>query len=121
MSRLVIAMLVAAATLAGTAGSVSARTPYDGRWSVVIITDRGVCDRAYRYSVEIQNGILRYSGDVVAMSGRVARNGVIRVTVARGNQRAVGQGRLGREFGTGVWRGLGEGESCSGRWEAERR
>ena len=119
MSRLGIVMLVAATTLAG--GSASARTVYDGRWSVVIITDRGTCDRAYRYSIDIRNGIVHYDGDVVDMSGRVASNGAVRVTVSRGGQSASGHGRLGRSYGTGTWSGLGTGETCSGRWEAERR
>lgn len=121
MSRLGIVMLVGATILASTAGSASAKTPFDGRWSVVIITDRGSCDRAYRYSIEIQNGIVRYTGDVVEMGGRVANNGAVRVTVARGNQRAVGQGRMGRDYGGGTWTGLGNGDTCSGNWEAERR
>ena len=121
MSRLGIVMFVAATTLAATASSALAKTIYDGRWSVVIITDRGACDRAYRYSIDIQNGILHYDGGVVDWSGRVANNGAVRVAVSRGNQRATGQGRLGRTFGTGTWRGLGDGETCSGRWEAERR
>ena len=121
MSKFGMMMLVAVATLAGTAGSVSAKTIYDGRWSVVIITDRGSCDRAYRYSIDIRDGIVHYDGDVVDMSGRVASNGAVRVAVSRGSQRASGQGRLGRSFGTGNWSGLGTGETCSGRWEAERR
>jgi hypothetical protein len=121
MSRIGIVMLIAVATLAGAAGSVSAKTIYDGRWSVLIITDRGNCDRGYRYSIDIRDGIVHYDGDVVDMSGRVANNGTVRVTVSRGSQRADGHGRMGRTFGTGVWRGLGTGESCSGRWEAERR
>lgn len=121
MSRLGIVMLVAATTLAGTVDSASARTIYDGRWSVVIITDHGTCDRAYRYSIDIQNGLLHYDGDVVDWSGRVASNGTVRVSVSRGRQRATGQGRLGRTFGAGTWHGLGDGNSCSGRWEAERR
>ncbi len=33
-----------------------ARTPFDGLWSVSIITDAGDCDRAYRYALRIQNG-----------------------------------------------------------------
>jgi hypothetical protein len=121
MSRFAIVMLVAVTALTGMAGSVLARTSYDGRWSVVIITDRGTCDRAYRYSIDIRNGIVHYDGDVVDMSGRVTGKGMVRVTVSRGSQRADGQGRLGSNFGTGTWRGLGNGESCSGRWEAERR
>ncbi len=119
MSKLGIMMLVAAATLSGA--SASARTIYDGRWSVLIITDRGNCDRGYRYSIDIQNGLVYYSGDVVDFRGRVARNGTVRVVVSRGNQSASGVGRLGRNFGQGVWSGAATGETCSGRWEAERR
>jgi hypothetical protein len=121
MSRLGTVMLVAAAALAGTAGSISAKTIYDGRWSVVIITEHGTCDRAYRYSIDIDNGKVSYGGDVVGMTGRVTGNGAVRVMVSRGNQSALGQGRMSRTYGEGTWRGLGNGESCSGRWEAERR
>ncbi len=120
MSRLGITMLVVAATLCA-AVPASARTVFDGQWSVAIITERGTCDRGYRYSINIRDGIVHYGGDVVDMEGRVARNGAIRVTVARGNQIAYGTGRLGRDSGQGVWRGKGNGDSCSGRWEAERR
>lgn len=121
MSKLGFVMLVAAATLSATAASATARTIYDGRWSVLIITDRGNCDRGYRYSIDISNGIVHYSGDVVDFRGRVASNGTVRVVVSRGNQSASGVGRLGRNFGQGVWRGAATGEYCSGRWEAERR
>jgi hypothetical protein len=121
MSRFSIVMLVVATAVANTAGSVSARTVYDGHWSVLIITDRGICDRAYRYGIDIRNGAMHYDGDVVDIRGRVAGNGATRVVVSRGNQSASGQGRLGRNFGQGVWRGAGTGEICSGRWEAERR
>ena len=34
----------------------TARTPFDGAWSVLIITDRGTCDRAYRYALRIADG-----------------------------------------------------------------
>lgn len=114
-------MLVATAALAGTTQLISARTIYDGRWSVLIITDKGPCDRAYRYPIEIRDGNVLYGGDVVDMSGRVSSNGAVRVMVSRGNQSANGTGRMGRNFGQGVWRGLGDSESCTGRWEAERR
>jgi hypothetical protein len=120
MTKLGVVMLVAA-TLTSTTVSAPARTIYDGRWSVLIITEKGTCDRAYRYPIDIRDGNVVYSGDVVDMHGRVASNGAVRVTVSRGNQSADGYGRLGREFGQGVWRGLGNGEGCSGRWEAERR
>ena len=116
-----IFMLVGAATCAGSLVSASAQTAYDGRWSVSIITDKGTCDRGYRYAIFIRNGVLYYKGDVVDINGRVARSGVVSVMLSRGNLSANGQGRLGRDFGQGVWRGAGGSDSCSGRWEAERR
>ena len=121
MSRSGILMLVTAATLMGAATTATARTPYDGRWSVVIITDSGTCDRAYRYSIDIRNGVVKYGGDVVDFNGRVAKNGAVRVTVSRGEQQAIGQGRFSRSYGEGTWRGMATSGTCSGRWLAERR
>jgi hypothetical protein len=120
MSRLAIVMLVAAASLCA-AVSASARTVFDGRWSVLIITERGPCDRGYRYAIDIRDGIIYYDGDVVDIRGRVARNGAVRVVVSRGNLSASGTGRLGRDYGEGTWRGPGSDDACSGRWEVERR
>src|SRR5688572_10915092 len=49
---------LAAVVLAATAAASAARaaTPFDGAWSVLIVTEKGECDRAYRYPVRIQNG-----------------------------------------------------------------
>lgn len=120
MSKLGIAVLAVALTLTAVV-PVSARTIYDGRWSVLIITDKGSCDRGYRYGFEIRNGVVHYDGDVVNLTGRVGPNGVVRVTVSRGEQKASGTGRLSRNFGHGTWSGAATGAVCSGRWEAERR
>ena len=114
-------MLAAATTMICAANAAVAVTPYDGNWSVVIITDRGDCDRAYRYPIQIRNGIVRYTGDVVALSGRVASNGVVAVALSRGAQHAAGRGRLSRITGAGTWRGASPTANCSGRWQAERR
>ncbi len=39
-----------------TATPAQARGPYDGNWSVLIVTDSGSCDRAYRYALRIADG-----------------------------------------------------------------
>jgi hypothetical protein len=96
-----------------------ARTPFDGRWSVLIVTEKGTCDRGYRYGIIIRNGIVNYEGDVVDFTGRVAKNGAVNVTVSRDGQHAIGRGRLGANYGKGTWSSTGSG-SCSGYWEAER-
>lgn len=110
--------------LVGTwlAAEAKARTIYDGQWSVLIISDRGICDRAYRYGVQIYNGNILYIGSApVNFVGRVSRGGYVRVTVQSGAQRASGRGRLSRNGGYGTWSGGGPTGSCGGRWTAERR
>ena len=121
MSRNGILMLATATTMICMANNSVANTPYDGNWSVVIITDRGDCDRAYRYPIQILDGIVRYIGDVVNLSGKVANNGAVAVALSRGPQHAAGRGKLSRTSGAGTWRGASPTARCSGRWEAERR
>src|ERR1700733_9763518 len=53
-------LLTAVFVLAGA----SARTAnFDGRWSVLVITESGTCDAAYRYGVAVENGVVRYRGE----------------------------------------------------------
>jgi hypothetical protein len=97
-------------------------TAFDGDWSVVIMTQSGSCDRAYRYGVRIANGDVVYDGGgPVDLQGHVYSSGSVRVFVSGGGQQADGQGRLTRTAGTGTWHGQGSLGSCSGVWQAERR
>jgi hypothetical protein len=114
-------LLAAATSFIAVPVQAAPQTGFNGTWSVLIITDDGPCDRAYRYPVRIANGQVSYAGQAdFDVFGRVARNGAVRVTVSRGSQSASGSGRLGNGWGSGTWRGMGEGV-CSGRWTAERR
>jgi hypothetical protein len=111
-----LAALVAATAYAAV--PAVAKTGFDGKWSVVIITDKGSCDRSYRYPVRISDGTVAYGGEgSFNVSGRVAANGSINVTVSRGEKRASGSGKLAGDFGSGSW----SGGECSGTWQAERR
>jgi hypothetical protein len=91
---------------------------FDGAWSVAIITRNGACEPQYRFGVRIINGNVVYEGET---TGRVAPNGSVQVSIAQGDQRANGQGRLSRDQGSGVWRGVGSAGNCAGTWVAERR
>jgi hypothetical protein len=91
---------------------------YDGRWSVVIETERGACDRSYRVGVDIAKGTVSYGGTPY---GRVSGTGAVRVSLVMGDQQAQGAGRLRRTSGSGTWRGFGKVGACSGHWMAERR
>src|SRR2546428_2281360 len=103
ISHLVRASVLALVTIGATATTAPARTPYDGAWSVLIVTQQGACDRAYRYGVEIVNGLVRYDGGGVNLSGRVGSNGAVQGSVSAGRPPALGSGRLPRHFGTGNW------------------
>lgn len=108
---------VAAATVAISAPSV-ARSTYDGQWSVSIVTEKGDCDRGYRYPIGINNGVLFNAGDTsFDISGKVANNGAVVVRVAYGDKSATGTGKMSPTFGQGSW----AGGSCAGTWTAERR
>jgi hypothetical protein len=93
---------------------------YDGIWSVVIVTQQGICDPSYRYPIRITKGNLVNAGTAqVAISGKVGKNGAVIVNVSAGDKTATGTGRLGGKVGGGSWSG-GNG-LCSGIWQAERR
>jgi hypothetical protein len=123
MTRLLMSLTLMAtlAVLTDTPARAQAAS-YDGLWSVLIITERGNCDRGYRYAVRIKHGRVGHadpSSSGFHIQGRVARGGGIRVSVTRGDKSANGSGRMNRTSGSGMWRSA-KGE-CSGIWTAEKR
>ena len=112
--------ILAASAVPAAAAPIAATPNFDGAWSVLIVTERGTCDRAYRYPVRISNGSVGYAGEAsFNVTGRVGANGAVTVTVSRGTQSASGSGMLSSSDGSGYWR-TASGE-CSGTWTAERR
>jgi hypothetical protein len=113
--------ILAFSTIPASPAPVSAGKPsFDGAWSVLIVTEKGTCDRAYRYPVKIENGAVGYAGSAsFTVYGKVDGKGAVTVTVARGSQSATGTGRMSDSDGTGIWTAA-SGE-CSGTWTAERR
>lgn len=110
------------ALAAALTNPASARTVYDGNWSVLIVTKSGPCDAAYRYGLSIRDGQVFYEGSAsVNVRGRVSRTGDVDVMVSAGRQGASGSGKLWRRYGEGEWRGTGSMGACLGTWSAERR
>jgi len=111
-----IGALVAVSAL--TAAPATGSPRYDGMWSVSIVTQKGDCDRGYRYPIRIANGTVVNGGsDPFTISGKVAPSGAITVTVSSGSKSATGSGHLAGNSGEGLW----HGGACSGVWTAERR
>jgi hypothetical protein len=110
--------LAAAAFATSTQPGSGAPRYHDGLWSVSIVTEKGDCDRGYRYPIRITNGVLSNPGDqVFTITGKVVPSGAIVVTVSAGNKSATGTGRLAGDIGAGSW----NGGACSGSWTAEKR
>jgi hypothetical protein len=118
---MIFGLVLAAGTMVHTATPAAARTSFDGLWSVLIVTERGDCDRGYRYPVAIVNGRVEHApneGDQsFSIAGHVSAGGAVNVSVRRGDQAAQGSGRLSLSNGEGRWRSA----SCAGYWQAERR
>lgn len=120
-ARVLSLLLGLALSAAVPTGRGADATPsFDGAWSVVIITQQGVCDTSYRYPIKIVKGTVLNAGSTnVAISGAVQKNGAVTVHVSAGDKTATGTGKLGGTSGAGSWSG-GNG-ACSGVWQAERR
>jgi hypothetical protein len=79
---------------------------YDGIWSVVIVTNLGLCDPSYRYPIRITKGAVVNAGNAaVTITGKVEKNGAVIVNVAAGDKTATGTGRLAGKTGGGSWSG----------------
>ena len=109
--------------LAGFPSAAHAVTT-DGDWRVVIITEKGKCDRAYSYNVNISHGRVIYpGGGPVHMCGTVTPDGAVKVNISAGNKGASGSGRLSARrrrnlarprFGRRMCRPLGSGAPLKG-------
>jgi hypothetical protein len=81
-----LALLAVSAIPATTAPIAAGKQSFDGTWSVLIVTEQGKCDRAYRYPVRIQNGSVGYAGEAsFNVSGSVGSGGAVTVMVSHGS------------------------------------
>ncbi|MBM6592545.1 hypothetical protein [Microvirga pudoricolor] len=109
------------ALFAIAAPALAQNRAYDGTWSVEVVTQQGNCDRAYRYTIVVENGRARYGGpEAFDITGSVQPNGAVSAGIARGQDRANVSGRLSGTRGTGTWTTSG-GRACSGQWNADKR
>lgn len=115
-------MAPAALAVAFLAPQLAHAAKFDGIWSVLIATQSGDCDQAYRYDLQIKDSKVSYAGgNGFDVSGSVSGSGAVNVTIRRGAQQASGSGQLSATSGSGKWSGASSTSKCSGRWEAERR
>jgi hypothetical protein len=120
-TRMKILGLAVTAGLLAMGSAAQAQQKFDGRWSVLVLTEKGECDKAYRYPIAIEKGRVRYAGEAsFSISGQVATSGAVQGNITSPQGRADVRGRLSGASGAGTWTVSGS-RNCSGRWEAEKR
>lgn len=119
-SILTAAALAAAVALPGAADAKTVRgSTYDGVWNVTFATTRGTCSSGYSVPFTVTGSRVRSAGGG-RVSGSVNRGGAVAVQVSVGASHASGGGRLAGTSGRGSWRGVIQGDACSGTWQATR-
>jgi hypothetical protein len=101
------------------ASTAHARSAYDGSWDLAFVTQRGACDPAYNFTVNISNGVVT-EPNLVRFRGYVARSGAVRASVTVQDKYASGSGRLFGTSGRGTWSGYAGNARCAGYWTAQR-
>lgn len=112
------ASILAFVITAPTVGGASAATPYDSRWSLSIVTQRGACD-TYNFPMDITNGNVTFPG-LNKASGRVTSGGAVQVFVSAMGKSTPGSGKLSLCLSSGRWTGKAGEDRCSGTWTAQR-
>jgi hypothetical protein len=108
-----------AAIYFGFAAPAAARSRFDGTWNLTFVTQSGPCDPTYNFTVDVINGFISHP-NILTFKGRITASGAVRASVRVGDKYAWGSGRLSQSSGRGVWSGRAGGQSCSGRWVAQR-
>lgn len=97
-----------------------AAQPFDGKWSVEVVTEKGACDPAYRWDLAVRDGHVVTTPDMPAQaSGSVSPAGVVAVTFSRGGDSMTAKGTASGGWANGKW--ASPTLSCAGRWRAEKR
>ncbi len=98
------------------AAAMAGPNDYNGRWSVRLVTDSGVCDQSYSTVISVQNGRVQGGGDA-AVSGVVSPAGSVSIGISKSGASGTASGQLRGKSGSGTWQAAG---LCSGRWTARK-
>ena len=119
MKRILAAFALSAGVVIMSMGVATAEPrAFNGLWTVQLVTESGLCSR-YSYAVAIQNGSVRLAsgGDAASITGQIARNGKVGLSIQNSMASGTASGRLWANAGAGTWQ---VSSLCSGRWTARR-
>lgn len=114
--------LALSAALAALLASPAVAGDFDGTWSVQLVTESGLCEAQYSYTLSVTDGQVRpvttAATGGTTVSGRVGTDGSVGLSVATAAANGTASGRLQVRGGSGTWRV--SGGLCTGRWTARR-
>ena len=115
MRRHRIGLALFASVMTGVAAPALAQSPYDGLWTVTIVTSSGNCEPTASSTLTVADGKISAPGADV--TGSVGREGLVKVSI----NGAYANGQISGNSGSGKWNGASAGIPCSGRWQASRQ
>jgi hypothetical protein len=115
--------LLAAFTLLSFAALAKA-APYDGSWTMVLVTTSGHCG-TIKMGMAVKGGLIsatsgKFVRHKISLAGRIAGSGATKINGVAGPRQAIGTGRFTKVKGSGKWNGTGPSGVCSGYWVAVR-
>ncbi len=122
--RIVVAAAAAASLSAAASAEPKARstgaTNHDGIYMVNVVTEQGVCDRVYRWTIIVTQGRVASPADgFMQASGKIDAAGVVSLAFRRDNQLANVSGRVKGKVASGRW--SSPTLQCTGSWTALRQ
>jgi len=115
MRRNRIGLALCASVLTGAISPALAQSPYDGLWTVTIITNTGSCEPTASSTLTVTDGKISAPGTDV--TGSIGHEGLVKVSI----NGAYANGQITGNSGSGKWNGASAGIPCSGRWHASRQ
>jgi hypothetical protein len=118
------ALTTAVMSLSSAAPALAASSPYDGAWSMVLVTTSGHCG-VIKVGMAVNRGYIsatsgKFVMHKIALAGRISGSGATKINGVAGPRQAIGTGRFTRAKGGGKWNGTGPSGVCSGYWVADR-
>jgi hypothetical protein len=98
--------------------------PYDGSWTMQLVTTSGHCG-VIKMGMAVKAGLIsatsgKFVRHKISLAGRIAGSGATKINGVAGPRQAVGTGRFIKAKGSGKWNGTGPSGVCSGYWVANR-
>lgn len=108
--------VAAGLVLAAPAGAASR---HDGLWAITTSAEEGRCATNFDFKLKVKDGKVTYAGFwPVKATGGISKLGLVKMTLAHGQQRVTAMGRVDGDTASGDW--TSPQPKCAGAWFAKR-